>query len=106
MNDVLYIWHDPEGNEPDVALSPIDEFDTAFSDWSYSSHRIHTNTRELVDNLVDVAHFFYVHGQGVSRSVRFFAHRFEGPVAWQFLEGGDNPAATYAPLPPGIASSW
>jgi len=50
VNDVLYIWHEPEGNEPDVALSPIDEFDTAFSDWSYSSHRIHTNTRELVDN--------------------------------------------------------
>lgn len=101
VNDVLYIWHDPEGNVPDVTLSPIEEFETAYSGWSYSSHRIDTNTRELVDNLVDVAHFFYVHGQGVSRTCRFFANRFEGQEAWQFLEGGELPAGDYDIMQPG-----
>ncbi len=88
VDRVLYVWHDPERKPPpvEITLPGIEGFETDYADWSYSLHRIATNPRELVDNLVDVAHFFYVHGQGVNRLCAFFGNRFEGHVAWQILE--------------------
>lgn len=105
LNDVLYIWHDPEGKDPDLTLRPVVDYETSFSPWIESVHRIKTNTRELVDNLVDVAHFFYVHGQGVGKAAGFFANWMEGQEAWQFIEGTDPSAEDYDKQQPGVPVS-
>ncbi|MDD3799024.1 MAG: Rieske 2Fe-2S domain-containing protein [Novosphingobium sp.] len=104
VDQVLYIWHDPEGNppSPELALPGIEGFETDFTGWDHSVHRIKTNTRELVDNMVDVAHFFYVHGEGVSAGAQYFANVFEGHTAWQFMEMGEQEMSGYDKLKPGF----
>lgn len=90
VDDLLFVWYDSEGGPPDedMVLPRIPNFATDFSPWSHSVHEVGISGRELVDNMVDVAHFFYVHGQGVAVAPTFFGNRFEGHVAWQFMEVG------------------
>ncbi|NRB39611.1 MAG: Rieske 2Fe-2S domain-containing protein [Pseudomonadales bacterium] len=63
-NGLLYIWHDPEGNQP-IAEQEIPEqaeyYDDEWSDWYMEKIRIHNNNRELIDNMADVGHFGPVH---------------------------------------------
>ena len=44
---------------------------------------VHTNCREIIDNVVDMAHFFYVHGAMPT----YFKNIFEGHVATQYMNG-------------------
>lgn len=90
-NNLLFVWHDPEGYTApaDVSIPEIPQLNTHYTPWNHSVHRIETNTRELVDNLVDVSHFFYVHGHGISGGCQFFGNIFENHTASQFIEVGD-----------------
>ncbi|GAA4487608.1 Rieske 2Fe-2S domain-containing protein [Rhodococcus olei] len=84
-NGQLFVWHDPQGNLPsaDVTIPEIEGFGTdEWSDWTWNAVLIEgSHCRELVDNVVDMAHFFYVHFN-VPRS---FKNVFEGHVASQFM---------------------
>jgi len=102
-NKLLFVWHDPEDSlpTPDVEIPQIAGFDDDFSEWRDSVHRIKTNTRELIDNLVDIAHFFYLHGDRVAGMCRFFANRFEKHTAWQIIEIGERTGSGYDPFQPG-----
>ena len=102
-NNLLFVWHDPEGYTApdDVTIPEIPELNTHYSPWSHSVHRIETNTRELIDNMVDVSHFFYVHGHGISGGCSFFGNIFEGHKAWQFIEIGEQMGHGYDYLKPG-----
>lgn len=84
-NGLLFVWHDPEGNPPaaDVVIPRIDEiFSADWTDWSWKRWVIeNSHSREVVDNLADTAHFFYVH-DGFPTS---FKNVFEGHVARQYL---------------------
>ena len=54
-----------------------------WTDWVWKSITIDTNCREIIDNVVDMAHFFYVHyGFPIK-----FKNIFEGHVATQYYEG-------------------
>ena len=44
---------------------------------------MHTNAREVIDNNVDMAHFFYVHKSFPT----YFKNVFEGHVAAQYMNG-------------------
>ena len=60
QNGLLFVWNDPEGGDPIPGQEPprIDDyFSGEWSDWAIETIRIHTNCRELVDNMADVAHF-------------------------------------------------
>jgi len=85
-NQLLFVWHDPEGNPPDPA-QPIPHYKACFSDnWSpmtLTSWVINTNNRELVDNIADMAHFDVVHGAPPV----YFANLFEGHKATQLMVG-------------------
>ncbi|MEU8464095.1 Rieske 2Fe-2S domain-containing protein [Streptomyces sp. NPDC029003] len=85
-NGQLYVWHDPEGNPPpaDVTIPAIEGFGEAdWSAWSWNSLRVeNANCREIVDNVVDMAHFYYVHYAFPHR----FTNVFEGHVATQYME--------------------
>ena len=85
QNGLLFIWHDPEGNPPaaEVVIPRIDEiYSDAWTDWSWRRWVIeNSHSREVVDNLADTAHFFYVH-DGFPTS---FKNVFEGHIARQYL---------------------
>ncbi|MEV6389675.1 Rieske 2Fe-2S domain-containing protein [Nocardia xishanensis] len=101
-NGQLFVWHDHEGNEPppeitiphiegpytDADGNPTDELDSGWTDWTWNSMLIEgANCREIIDNVVDMAHFFYIHFAFPT----YFKNVFEGHIATQFLETKGRP---------------
>jgi 3-ketosteroid 9alpha-monooxygenase subunit A len=90
-NRQLFVWNDPQGNPPpaEVTIPRIDgAFSDEWSDWSWNSLRIDgSNCREVVDNVVDMAHFFYIHFAFPT----YFKNVLEGHIASQYLETKARP---------------
>ncbi|AEF39374.1 Rieske 2Fe-2S domain-containing protein [Hoyosella subflava] len=90
-NKQLFVWHDPEGNPPpdDVAIPRLDAaFSDDWSDWTWNTVPIEgANCRELIDNVVDMAHFYYVHFAFPT----YFKNVFEGHVATQYMHSHGRP---------------
>ena len=90
-NGLVMIWHDPEGSEADMdALPPELEGVTTdrYTDWTWNVLDVPTaNCREIVDNVVDMAHFFYIHFAFPTN----FRNVFEGDQASQFMESTGRP---------------
>jgi 3-ketosteroid 9alpha-monooxygenase subunit A len=90
-NKQLFVWNDPQGAPPpaDVIIPRIDgAFSDEWSEWTWDSVRIDgANCREVVDNVVDMAHFFYIHFAFPTR----FKNVLEGHVASQYLETRARP---------------
>jgi 3-ketosteroid 9alpha-monooxygenase subunit A len=103
-NKLLFLWYDPEGLPPpdDIVIPEIENLDTEWSDWIETVHDVHTHPRELVDNLVDAAHFFYVHGSGVGFTATFFGNLFEDHVGWQFMESREPGEVAYDQMAAGV----
>ncbi|MFD4182567.1 Rieske 2Fe-2S domain-containing protein [Rhodococcus sp. NPDC058514] len=84
-NGLLFVWNDPQGNPPppEVTVPEIEGFGTdQWSDWTWNTYLVEgSNCREIVDNVVDMAHFFYVHFQ----MPEYFKNVFEGHVAAQHM---------------------
>lgn len=85
QNRQLFVWHDPEGNPPPEHIT-IPRIEGAFrddwSEWTWKSLEIDgANCREVIDNVVDMAHFFYVHYAFPT----YFKNVFEGHVATQYM---------------------
>src|SRR5271166_1489512 len=85
-NEQLFVYHDPQGNPPPPGVS-IPRIDQAFSDewtdWTWNSVLIEgANCREIVDNVVDMAHFYYVHYS----FPLYFKNVFEGHLASQYMQ--------------------
>ncbi len=94
-NRQLFVYHDPQGNPPPPGVT-IPRLDAAFSDewsdWTWDSVLIEgANCREIVDNVVDMAHFFYVH---YSFPV-YFKNVFEGHLATQYMNSKSRPDVTF-----------
>ncbi|GAB0108307.1 Rieske 2Fe-2S domain-containing protein [Nocardia sp. JMUB6875] len=90
-NGQFFVWNDPEGNPPppEVAIPHIEGIETDdWSDWDWNSLLIEgAHCREIIDNNVDMAHFFYIH---FAYPV-YFKNVFEGHVATQFLHSKGRP---------------
>ncbi|MEU1983782.1 Rieske 2Fe-2S domain-containing protein [Nocardia sp. NPDC019395] len=101
-NGQLFVWHDHERNEPppevtipyiegpytDADGNPVEELDSGWTQWTWNQLLIEgANCREIIDNVVDMAHFFYIHYAFPT----FFKNVFEGHVATQFLETKGRP---------------
>lgn len=90
-NGQVLIWHDPEGSAPDHDILPpelpgigTDEW----TDWFWEVEPIvGSHCRELIDNVVDMAHFYYVHFAFPTS----FRNVFEGHQATQFMESKGRP---------------
>ncbi|MDI3387536.1 Rieske 2Fe-2S domain-containing protein [Streptomyces sp. B-S-A8] len=88
-NKQLFVWHDPEGKPPPDTVT-IPEIPGVhgpkageWSDWTWKTLRVEgSNCREIVDNIVDMAHFFYVHYS----FPEYFKNVFEGHIATQYME--------------------
>ncbi|MWA00677.1 Rieske 2Fe-2S domain-containing protein [Actinomadura sp. LD22] len=91
-NQLLFVWNDPEGNPPpDDVTIPVIEGATRddWTDWRWTEQVVHTNCREIIDNVVDMAHFFYIHNSFPT----YFKNIFEGTVATQIMKGKSRPDA-------------
>jgi 3-ketosteroid 9alpha-monooxygenase subunit A len=91
VNDQLFIWFDPEGSAADRSILPYQLPGLAegeYADWSWNVTEIEgSNCRELIDNVADMAHFYYVHFSFPTS----FRNVFEGHVATQFMESTGRP---------------
>ena len=87
QDNLLFVWNDPQGNPPpDDVVIPVIEGATRddWTDWVWYTTVIEgAHCREIVDNIVDMAHFFYVHYSFPT----YFKNVFEGHVATQFQNG-------------------
>ncbi len=90
-NGQLLVWHDTEGSPADHDILPpeLPGVDTdAYTDWAWEVVPIEgSHCRELIDNVVDMAHFYYVHFSFPTS----FRNVFEGHVATQFMESKGRP---------------
>ncbi|MEE2058785.1 Rieske 2Fe-2S domain-containing protein [Rhodococcus artemisiae] len=87
----LFVWNDPEGNTPpeNVTIPELEQYGTdEWTDWTWHQILIEgSNCREIIDNVVDMAHFFYIHYAFPT----FFKNVFEGHVAEQYLNTRGRP---------------
>lgn len=87
QDGLLFVWNDPEGKPPPEEVTvPRIEGATRddWTDWIWYSVRIDgSNCREIIDNVVDMAHFFYVHYSFPT----YFKNIFEGHTATQIMKG-------------------
>jgi 3-ketosteroid 9alpha-monooxygenase subunit A len=90
-NGQLLVWNDPEGKPPppEFEIPEIDGVDSPdWSDWVWTTLRIEgSNCREIIDNVCDMAHFYYIHFAFPT----YFKNVFEGHVATQFMESRGRP---------------
>ncbi|MGH3349783.1 MAG: Rieske 2Fe-2S domain-containing protein [Nocardioides sp.] len=103
QDHLLFVWNDPQGNPPpeDVTI-PVIEGATRddWTDWVWYTTVIEgAQCREIVDNVVDMAHFFYVHYSFPT----YFKNVFEGQTALQLQKGvgreDARPQATKSGVP-------
>ncbi|WP_458689122.1 Rieske 2Fe-2S domain-containing protein [Nocardia tengchongensis] len=101
-NGQLFVWYDHEGNRPAPEVTiphihgPYSDGNGGFTEtlhpnwtpWTWNSILIEgSNCREIIDNIVDMAHFFYIHYAFPT----YFKNVFEGHVATQFLQTKGRP---------------
>src|ERR1700759_3411609 len=65
-NGLLMVWHDHEGGAADHEVLPPELDDIMdpqkYTDWSWNVLDVPSaHCREIIDNVVDMAHFFYIH---------------------------------------------
>jgi 3-ketosteroid 9alpha-monooxygenase subunit A len=85
INQQLFVYNDPEWNAPppEIAPPPIEAvMDGDCMPWNWESITVDTNIRELIDNVSDSTHFYYVHGWVPTK----FRNVFEGHIAAQYSE--------------------
>jgi 3-ketosteroid 9alpha-monooxygenase subunit A len=90
-NGQLFVWNDPAGSPPTDDVT-IPEIPGACSDewtsWTWDSILVDgANCREIMDNVVDMAHFFYIHFAFPT----YFKNVLEGHVATQYLTTRSRP---------------
>ncbi|MFC0108614.1 Rieske 2Fe-2S domain-containing protein [Kibdelosporangium aridum] len=94
QNGQLLIWHDPQGNPPpeNVAIPRVaGAYEEGWSNWTWDTIRIEgSNCREIIDNMVDMAHFYYIHFAFPT----YFKNIFEGHIATQYLNSRGRPDVT------------
>ncbi len=84
-NGHLFVWNDPQGSAPpDHVTIPVIEgaASAEWSGWTWDTILVEgANCREVIDNVVDMAHFFYIH----FALPTYFKNVFEGHIATQYL---------------------
>ena len=90
-NGQVFVYNDPEGNPPpeDSIIPELAEFGAdEWTSWTWNRIVIEgSNCREIIDNVVDMAHFFYVH----FALPDYFKNVFEGQTAAQYMNSHGRP---------------
>jgi 3-ketosteroid 9alpha-monooxygenase subunit A len=85
----IWMWHDEEGGQPDFDLPAFAEWDSEDDGWVRwridPLGTLPVHPQEIVDNIVDAAHFIPVHG---SRDILYFENEFADHIAIQRFGAG------------------
>jgi 3-ketosteroid 9alpha-monooxygenase subunit A len=91
QNGQLFVWNDPQGSPPppEVDIPRVEgAFSPDWTDWTWDSVLVEgANCREVIDNVVDMAHFFYIHFAFPT----YFKNVLEGHIATQYLRTRSRP---------------
>lgn len=69
----ITLWYDSENGEPETYLPDIPQWNTeGWGDWTFNRSRIQAKPCDVIENIVDIAHFPHVHGG----FVQAFENRF------------------------------
>ncbi len=97
-NGFIALWYDPQDNPPEDYLPDIPEWNTAgWGDWVFYRSRIRARACDVIENIVDIAHFPHVHGGKVRKWENVFAER----TVTQLSTVDRNPEAKII-VPPGV----
>ncbi|MDT4936692.1 MAG: 3-ketosteroid 9alpha-monooxygenase subunit [Pseudonocardiales bacterium] len=90
-NGQLFVWNDPEGNGPipEQDIPQIEGYGSdQWSDWSWNTLIIEgSNCREIIDNMADMAHFYYIHFAFPT----YFKNIFDKHVSTQYMSSRGRP---------------
>ena len=89
-NGLIHVWHHPRGGTPDWELPVISQWEDAqWTRWTPSILNIKSHPKEVMENVVDSAHFAKVH----STNVQEFENEFRDHLAIQKLSALAFPKA-------------
>ncbi len=82
----VFVWHDPEGGEPEWAAPDLPEWqDKSWVQWQFDDlGTLACHPQEIIDNIADCSHLGPLHGS----TVQFFENEFRGHLAIQRQGGG------------------
>ena len=87
-NGMVFLWHHPAGEAPDFDVPVLaNETEEGWTPWRHHVIRIKTHSKEIVENVVDIAHFMPVHGTDVAT----FENEFTDHMAIQRTAGTAYP---------------
>ncbi len=90
---LVFAYFDPEGRPPAYRIPSLDAFGAeGWTDWRHARLEVRTHPREIVENVVDIAHFIPVH----QTDARDFENTFDGPRAIQRSGGFGSENNAYA----------
>lgn len=97
-NGFIALWYDPEQGDPESYLPDIPEWgDSGWGDWVFYRSRIRARACDVIENIVDIAHFPHVHGG----NVQSFENRFGERTVTQLSTIKRDPNALMI-TPPGL----
>ncbi len=87
----IFVWHDPEGGEPDYDVPALEEWgDPAWVRWKIDRlGELQCHPMEIIDNIADAVHLGPIHGS----TVEYYENEFRGHVAIQRQGGGHKTLA-------------
>ena len=98
-NGFVALWFDPGGSAPEDYLPDIPEWGlNSWGDWQFHRSRIRARACDVIENIVDIAHFPHVHGG----RVQSFENRFTDRTVTQLSRVKRDPGANMI-TPPGLA---
>jgi len=97
-NGFIAIWYDPDNSAPEDYLPDIPQWGPqGWGDWQFHRSRIRAQPCDVIENIVDIAHFPHVHGG----EVRSFENRFGERTVTQLSTVKRDPNARLV-VPPGL----
>ena len=97
-NGFIAMWYDPAGGDPEDYLPTISQWGMeGWGDWIFQRSRIRAKPCDVIENIVDIAHFPHVHGG----TVKSFENRFKDRSVTQLSTVARDPKASMI-TPPGL----
>ncbi len=99
-NGFIAVWYDPEQNPPEGYLPDIPQWGgdaQGWGDWTFQRSRIRAKACDVIENIVDIAHFPHVHGG----RVQSFENRFGARSVTQLSRVQRDNSASMV-VPPGL----
>jgi 3-ketosteroid 9alpha-monooxygenase subunit A len=89
-NGFIALWHDPQDGEPEDYLPDIEHWGPdKWGEWKFCRSRIRAQACDVIENIVDIAHFPHVHGG----KVRAFENNFGERTVTQLSKVQRDPNA-------------